>query len=697
VTTYSRAGQNTLFRNSKIPDALRIAHAVTAIVLAVALHPAHAAQDDDLSLEDLTKTEVSSVSRRNQSLSNVPAAAFVITAEDIRRSGALALPDVLRMVPGIQVAQIDSGRYAVSARGFNGRFANKLQVLIDGRSVYHPFFSGILWEYDPIPLEDIERIEVIRGAGAAMWGVNAVNGVINIISRHSRTQAGGMVAGTIGSNGQGQLYTRAGGRIDADTTWKLSAQGRHAEPSRQLANDHYSEDDLSNGVVDFRIDRSLSTGSDFSVWANAGKSSLGDLYPLTPNPLNPLTLTPVSITQKISTQTLGGRYRWLSGAGIESSVQASIGGSSIELKGALEVNNTQFDIDYQGRYTFAEHDLLWGASHRTVSDEVWSKYVVEIGTAEFTQRTTGFFIHDNWTLIQDTLQFGLGARWDQTNLGGNTFSPNATLMWTPTRNDTLWAKYSKAPRMPARAEFDVTMLTGYQPPTLFTPPVVFRAQPGNASLRQETMEGFELGYRSQLSQRLGVDISVYRYRYTDIVSSTQGNTSIQVLYGIPIVFQNLDRNNDGNGWLSGAELSVDWLLAPTWRMQLSYTYTHVDMDDSANPITQAQGLKEERGTARHYGSLRSQWNVSPSQQFDAWIRGSSGIDRTLSPYTTTIRVPGYVTLDLRYAYKVNKDIELALTGRNLVGPRRIEYVTDYVPATPVIIEPSLLLSARWKF
>lgn len=687
-----------MFRNSKFRDAFKISYAATAITLAVAWHPAHAAQDDDLNLEDLTKTEVSSVSRRNQSLSNVPAAAFVITAEDIRRSGALALPDALRMVPGIQVAQIDSGRYAVSARGFNGRFANKLQVLIDGRSVYHPFFSGTVWEYDPIPLEDIERIEVIRGAGAAMWGVNAVNGVINIISRHSRTQAGGMVAGTIGSNGLGQLYTRAGGSIDADTTWKLSAQGRHAQPSRQLANDDYSEDDLNNGVVDFRLDRSLSGGSNFSIWANAGKSSLGDRYPITPNPLDPPVLIPVAVTQKMSTQTLGGRYRWLSGAGIESSVQASVGSSSIELKDVLEVINRQFDIDYQGRYTFADHDFLWGASHRTVSDEVWAKYAVEIGTPEFTQRTTGFFIHDNWTLIQDTLQFGLGARWDQTNLGGNTFSPNATLMWTPTRSDTIWAKYSKAPRMPARAEFDVTMLTGYVPPVPpFTPPVVLRPQPGSAPLRQESMEGFELGYRSQLSQQLGVDISVYRYRYTDIVSSTLGSTDLQILYSIPIVFQNLDRQNGGNGWLSGAEVSVDWLLAPTWRMQLSYTFTHVDMDESANPIVQAQGQKEERSTARHYGSLRSQWNISSSQQFDAWIRGSSGIDRTLSPYTTTIRVPGYVTLDLRYAYKLNKDIELALTGRNLVGPRRIEYVTDYVPATPVIIEPSLLLSARWKF
>lgn len=676
---------------------MRVSYAAF-VILAAAWHSAHAAQDDDLSLEDLTKTEVSSVSRRNQSLSNVPAAAFVITAEDIRRSGALALPDVLRMVPGIQVAQIDSGRYAVSARGFNGRFANKLQVLIDGRSVYHPFFSGTIWEYDPIPLEDIERIEVIRGAGAAMWGVNAVNGVINIISRHSRTQVGGLVAAVIGSNGQGQLYTRAGGSIDADTTWKLSAQGRHAEPSRQLANDRYSEDDLSNGVVDFRLDRSLSGGRDFTFWANAGRSSLGDLYPITPNPADLQTLTSVPAKQKVASQTVGARYRWLSDGGIESSAQVAISSSSIELKNLFEVSNTQLDIDYQGRYSVASHDLLWGMSHRTVSDEVWAKYVISVANPEFSQRTTGVFIHDNWTLVDDRLQLGFGVRWDQTNLGGNTFSPGATLMWTPTRSDTLWAKYAKAPRMPSRGEQDVDIFVGYQPPSAGMPsPVILRAQPGTRPLHEETMEGFELGYRSQLTQHFGFDVTAYRYRYSGIVTTSLGDFLLPPFSGLPFPVQNMERSNGGAGWLSGAELSVDWLLAPSWRIQLSYTFTHVDMDESANPVTHNQGLREERSTARHYGSLRSQWNVSSSQQFDAWIRGSSGIYRTLAPYPTEIYVPGYVTLDLRYAYKLSKDIELALTGRNLVGPRRIEYVTDYVPATPVIIEPSLLLSARWKF
>ncbi|MBP5985754.1 MAG: TonB-dependent receptor [Azonexus sp.] len=669
----------------------------------IVFNPAIAALDDDLSLEDLTRAEISSVSRRSQSLSNVPAAAFIISADDIRRSGALALPDVLRMVPGIQVARIDSGRYAVSARGFNGRFANKLQVLIDGRSIYDPFFSGTIWEHDPIPLEDIERIEVIRGAGAAMWGVNAVNGVINIISRHSRTQTGGMLASTLGTNGQGQVYARAGASLDADTSWKISIQGRHAEPSKQAANDERSEDRLNNSVVDFRFDKALAAGSDLSIWANAGHSSLGDLYPLTPNLLNPAVLLPITVAQKTSTQTLGARYRWLTDRGVESSLQASLGNASAGLENAFEESHTRFDIDYQGRFTIADHDLLWGASHRTVSDEVWSRYVVDIAKGEFTQHTSGIFLHDNWTLIPERLQLGFGARWDYTNLGGGTVSPNATLMWTPTRTDTLWAKYSRAPRMPARAEYDVSIYTGYQPPNLALPfpfnlPVVFRAQPGSKKLHQETMEGVELGYRSQLAQQFGIDLSVYRYRYSDIVSSTLGSQSVLVYNPfVMLAVQNLDRCNCGNGWLNGAELSVDSIISTAWRLQLSYTWTQVDMDASSNPIANAQGRNTERATPRHAVSLRSQWNLSSRQQFDAWIRGSSGSYRTLSPYTTETRVPGYMTLDLRYAHKLTNDLELAVTGRDLVGPRRVEFVTDYVPATPVVIAPSVLVSARWKF
>lgn len=267
---------------------------------------------------------------------------------------------------------------------------------------------------------------------------------------------------------------------------------------------------------------------------------------INPAPTPPLRLNALVTQQNDTSQSISGRYRWLSSAGIESSVQMSIESASIEIAGYFKQDRTNYDLDYQGRYTFAAHDLLWGLSHRTTADKVTtSALVISIRNPDFTQRTTGVFVHDDWTLIPETLQLGAGARWDYTNLGGNTFAPSATLMWTPSRSDSLWLKYAKAPR--------------------------------------------------------------------------------------------------------------------------------------------------------HYGSLRSQWNVSPHQQFDAWIRGSAGFERTNALFYDLAHVPGYVTLDLRYAHKLNKDLEIAVSGRNLIGGSRNEYISDYIPSIPLEVRPSLLVSAHWAF
>lgn len=670
---------------------------MAAALAAVAVHAWSADQPHDLSLEELTKTEITSVSRKSQSLANVPAAAFVISSDDIRRSGAQALPDVLRMVPGIEVAQIDNGRYAVAARGFNGRFANKLQVLIDGRSIYHPIFSGVMWEHDPISLDDIERIEIIRGPGAAMWGVNAVNGVINIISKHSRDQSGGLVAATVGTGGKDGVYARYGKAADGDTTWKLSVQGRRAAPSDQFADGSAAEDRLSNVLADLRVDRNLGDGRDLAVWANASRSRLGDLMQIGTAATPPLTILPLASQQNDSAQALTGRYRWLTASGIESSLQLSANASRVEIERWFREDRHTYDLDYQGRYTFAAQDVLWGLSHRTTSDTTRSTTsVLSMRRAEFTQHITGLFLQDDWTVIPDRLQLGLGARWDHTNLGGATFAPNATAMWTPSRVDTLWARYARAPRMPARAEHDVTVLTSIAPATQAMPmPALIRNTAGEP-LKAERMAGFEIGYRSQVSASFSFDASVYDYRYRDRVSGRPGTVDMVSLFPYAII-QDVTLCNCSSGSVMGAELSAEWQVLTAWRLQLSYSRSRIRMDATDNPVAQTDGDHTGRGTPSQYGSLRSQWNLSPRQQLDAWLRGAAGYDRLNAPYTDTVRVPGYVTLDLRYALKIDKALELALTGRNLIGARRVEFVSDYIPSVPVEIGPSLLLSARFRF
>lgn len=699
------------------------------IALLTAVSPcSHAAADsiDDLSLEELVKTDITSVSRKSQSLADVPAAAFVISAEDIRRSGAQALPDVLRMAPGIEVAQIDNGRYAITARGFNGRFATKLQVLIDGRSIYHPLFAGVIWELDPIPLDDIERIEIIRGAGSVMWGANAVNGVINIISKNARKQSGGAINVSGGSKGTGDLYARIGQATSDSTSWKLSAQGRHIEPSKLADQSGESADRLNSAVIDFRLDHDIGEGRDLSIWANASRTKLKDSWNTNPtfSPLGGITLSPVTPMQDAHSESLVGRYRWLSDSGIESSLQASLTRSGVSINQFVSEDRTTVDLDYQGRYAMGRHDILWGLNYRSSADEISANEpYIAIAGHTYTQNNTGIFVHDDWTLIPERLKLGAGIRADQTSANGTNYSTNASLLWTPSRTDSLWIKYARAPRTSARAERDVSILSGVAvvPSGVgFDMPVISYTH-ANSTLGPEKAQGIELGYRKQFSSAFSADVSAYRYRYTNLRT---GNLVGQFtcfgapipyydaakcgyfgLDGLPVMFVETQTINGLAGWSDGIELSADWMVTPSWRLQLSYSWNHLRMDGSENPTINTDAEITQRSGPRQYGSLRSQWNITPDQQFDLWLRSSGGFDRQklvdLVPNTTGgptfAHVPGYVTLDLRYAYRASKDLEFALIGRNLINTRHLEYISDFIPSAATSISPTWLISTRWNF
>lgn len=672
-----------------------------ALIIALSTLQAWASDTlEELSLEELVNTEITSVSRKTQNLADVPAAAFVISSEDIRRSGALALPDVLRMVPGLQVAQIDSGRYAVSARGFNGRFANKLQVLIDGRSIYNPIFSGVIWEQDQIALEDIERIEVIRGPGAAMWGANAVNGVINIISKHSRNQQGRAVSFGVGTAGTASLYAREGGTLESGSTYKISYQGRHAEPSRAHRPDQSSHDRLNNSLLDARLDHNLDNGRDLTLWASVSRSDLGDLYSYpkisrTP-PFFGTGSSQYAIEQLFHTENLMGRYRWLSASGIESSLQAALTHSGIDLENLFEEHRTTYDLEYQGRYPLGTHDLLWGLTHRSSNDRITTNpRYSSFNSPKDSQHASGIFIQDDWTLIQEYLRLGLGARIDQSERTGKTVSPNVTLMWTPGRSDTLWAKYARAPRIPSRAEQDVNIYSGiYQYGPI---PILLHTQANKTGLTEERLEGLDIGYRKQFSPNFNIDLAGFRYHYRNLRTGKAANALPHLSNFPPLYAMEIDICGCLSGWVSGTELNADWLVMPAWRLQLSVTLLRMSMDSSSDPMVHTDSQNTDKGEPRKYASLRSQWNISGKQQFDAWLRASSGYYRLNVPYTDLIRINGYVTLDLRYSHKLSDSTEIFVSGRNLLGSRRLEFIPDYLPAATSDVRPSLYVGARLKF
>lgn len=677
--------------------------AILSFLGVIAVAQAAWAEDDlgGLTLDELMNTEVTTVSRKSQSLSDVAASAFVISADDIARSGATALPDVLRMVPGIAVAQIDAARYAVSSRGFNGRFANKLQVLVDGRSIYHPLFSGVMWESDPVPLEDIERIEVIRGPGAAMWGSNAVGGVINIITKHSRQMLGSAVGALAGSQGQAGVSVRYGAQIDDDSTVKLSVQRRQAGASETTRNDWSGVDDYKNTVLDVRYDHDIEKGQDLTLWFNATHAKTGDAWLTEPALVDgELALLPKVMVQRVHSENLTGRYRWLTGAGVESSLQVSAATSGVAILPYVDESRTTVDAEYQGRYALGWHDLLWGVNFRQSHDHIQApESLLGFVNPSFTQRSQGVFVHDEWTLVPDTWKLGFGARWDGTNRGGNYWSPNAALLWTPTRADSAWLKAARAPRVPSRAEQDIRMFVTLMPYTLGGLPWALRTVPPAQELQAEQSRSLELGYRKQWASNLHGDVAIYRQRYTDLRSGTMGmpNLYVDPDSSVMAMVSDVRECNCMAATMTGLELSADWLVTPNWRLQMSSTWQNLSADASSDPNIAGDARQQERGTVKRFASLRSQWNISQHHQLDAWLRASSGYWRTEQPFTTQVRVPGYATLDLRYAYKPAKGVEYSVVGRNLVGGKRLEYVSDYLPSIPTLVKPSVYVMGHWSF
>ncbi|MGB0129616.1 MAG: TonB-dependent receptor plug domain-containing protein, partial [Rhodocyclaceae bacterium] len=343
--------------------------ALASCLCAAALPAAADAPLADLSLEDLLSIEVTSVSRKAQRLTDAAAAAFVVTSEDIQRSGATTIPEALRMVPGIEVARLGSGRWAVSARGFNGRFANKLLVLMDGRSIYSPLFSGVFWEAEDTLLEDIERIEVIRGPGAAMWGANAVNGVINIITKKARDTQGGLITARAGVQETGGLSARYGGAAGDGGHFRLWGKTFAHDESSAPGGGSDANDRWKASRAGFRLDKNLAAGSNLTLIGNVydGKSNDTLLFPTLFAPYQ----LPTAVAQKNRGANLLGRFDWTLENGSQATLQSYADVTELDILPLAKERRTTFDVDFQHRLQAGtRHDLVWGLGYRWSSDDV---------------------------------------------------------------------------------------------------------------------------------------------------------------------------------------------------------------------------------------------------------------------------------------------------------------------------------------
>jgi len=616
-----------------------------------------------LPLEALMQLEVVTAGRQAQPLSEVAAAIFVITQEDIRRSGATTIPEALRLAPGVQVARLDANKWAISARGFNSRFATKLLVLVDGRTVYTPLFSGVFWDAQDTVIEDIDRIEVIRGPGGTLWGANAVNGVINIITKKARDTQGGLAVAGGGTEERGFGSLRYGGTLGQAVHYRV--YGKYFNRDRGFHPDG-AHDDWRMGRGGFRADWD---GNNRDVLTLSGEyygGEAGERVTL------PTLTTPFTrrLDQDISLS--GGHLltRWtrrLDRQG-ELALQLYYDRTKQTPQRGGYTQQT-YDLDVQHRQSLPRQTLLVGAGYRLSTDDIPEGHNSRFSPQGRALRLLSGFLQDDIALIERRLTLTIGTKVLHNNLTGVEVQPSGRLRWTPAAGRTFWTAVSRAVRTPSRADHDaVTNLVGTAGG--------FVELRGDRAVRSETVLAYELGTRLQATDRLFLDLAAFYNRYSGLIVAESRTAP------------HLTNTNAAKAETAGVEVAADWQAHSSWRLRLAYTYLHMQLYPNRLPgNTDADSAEDE--SPSHQVSFRSLLNVSKTVELDAWVRA---VDRL-----SALNVGGYVTLDLRLGWQPIKGLDLSLVGQNLLDPHRPEFTPSFVTSQPTEAPRGFYGKLTWRF
>ncbi|MGH8665321.1 MAG: TonB-dependent receptor plug domain-containing protein, partial [Burkholderiales bacterium] len=580
-----------------------------------------------LSLEQLLDIEVTSVAARPQRVAQSAASIYVIRQDDIRRSGATSLPEALRLAPNLQVAQGHASGYAISARGFNNSAGNKLLVLIDGRSVYTPLFSGVFWDVQDVMLEDIERIEVVSGPGGTLWGTNAVNGVINVVTRSAANTQGTLVSlggGSIGAD----AAARYGGRLGEDGHFRIYA--KHLDRGETVkASGGSVDDDWHKSQFGFRADWAHG-GDRFSLNANAYRGSESQPAPGTITTGVPFALGKISI----SGANMTGRWSRTLASGSSVDIQAYVDRTKRTVRPTFAETLDIFDVKFQHTLAAAGgHEWAWGAQYRYARDRVENSAIVAFLPAHVNQSWTSLFAQDAIALT-DTLKLTLGARVERNDYTGVELLPNARLAWSLSEHHLLWSALSRAVRSPSRLDRD-TFVPG-QPPFILT---------GGPDVRSEIANVVELGYRGRPSRMTSYAATLFYADYDHLRSQELGPGGTSVFYG-----------NEMEGSVHGLELWGNLDATPSWRLSAGALLLKTHLRRKASS-TDPFGPSVLGNDPRSQWMLRSSHDLSPRHELDILVRH---VGRLPNP-----EVPAYTAVDARFGWRVSRTLELSLTLQNL--------------------------------
>jgi iron complex outermembrane receptor protein len=635
----------------------------------------------NLSLEELSQIEVTTPSREPQAAFRTPDAIYVITGEDIKRSGATSIPEALRLAPGVEVARIDANKWSIGIRGFGSRFSRGVLVLIDGRTVYSTLLAGTYWEVQDTFMDDIDRIEVIRGPGGTIWGPNAVNGVINVITKNTKDTHGMLASAGSGNEEQGFANFRYGGGNDNGFNYRFYGKAFTRGP--EYHPDHASFDDWRASQGGFRMDWERNDRDSFTVQGDIYIEDAGER-------VSAVSYTPpysqnIDANADLSGGNVLARWTRKIADGNDIQFQAYYDRTNRHEPNFGELRNT-FDVDFLQRLRLpARQQVSWGLAARfSLADDLPVVSGLAFLPAKRTDELFSGFIQDEISLVDNRLSLTLGTKLLRTNFTGMEAEPSARLAWTPTSNQTFWTAFTHSVRTPSDAEEDF-LLSGYQY-TLANGTPFFAAFLPNKGFQPEQLNGYEIGYRRLIGPKLYVDVAGFYNHYHDLfdeeiiggISLDDNPPPIHLL--LPAQF-----GNGLRGETIGGEIAPEWRPTAFWRLRGSYSYLNMHIKPAAGSLDIGSAPGINGSSPRHEVGVQSSFDLSKALQFDLDFRYVSALPAQ--------SVSAYSTGNVRFAWRFRRNWEAALVGQNLLQPWHVEDGGD--PATLVGIRRSAYVKLSW--
>jgi iron complex outermembrane recepter protein len=608
----------------------------------------------ELTPDELMRIEVTSVSKKPETRWRTPAAVSVITRDDIRRSGATTLVEALRLVPGVQVARIDSNKWAVGVRGFASSLTRSVLVMIDGRSVYTPLFAGTYWDMQDVLLEDVERIEVIRGPGGSLWGANAVNGVINVITRSSRETQGAYATVGGGTVERAQIGARYGGAAGERLSYRVYAKAFDRGPGFHPAGGDF--DAWAMGQAGFRADWERGTADSVEVHGDIYSGEAGNRTTVT-------TLSaPFMETRDADTRLRGGnivaRWRHLSASGTDWGLRTYYDRTDRRETTFGEGRDT-FDIEVQRRRTHGRHDLVVGGGYRLTSGTVDSVPTVQFVPARRTDQLWSGFVRDELSYAEGRYVFAAGSKLEHNDYSGFEVQPTLQALWAPGPGHSVWAAAARAVRTPSRVEHDLAVTSIVDPRT----PLFIRLV-GDPEFRPEKVYTVELGYRARVASNHALYAVVFHNTHRDLLGLEQGAPFRETAPPPERVVIPARLRNAVRGSSYGVEVAVQTSPRKWWNLGGSYSHLRLELeaaDGSGDAMTQATN----RNSPRHTALLESRIDIGRRTDFDLMLRF---VDELAAG-----SIPSYTSLDARLAWRPRPAVELAVAGQNLLAPHHLEF------------------------